>query len=308
MTEPGAPGGLLQRIAGALTQISKSGVFWGALISAGDPEWRTMAEDAAFWLREHFNIEFEDEKQRRYAERIFAAMRGSLERVIDKKFKHEATITIAEKILIDMPDFAASILSADAEEFAVRRALRARALVTSGAVTQEEMESAEEAIEPLYDEVLSIVTDVAQESGKPLETPDANVWKGECFKKLLRELQDVIPTMDKIPVHEMAVKLRDRFLELDKAMGDRLLRLFGFNPDPELEKELETAKKERDRARSRRDQLAAIARTHDETNRFNSEADTAARVVQDVTAGLPLDRRTLYGKKPKKRRWWGSKP
>ena len=307
MTTPGTPEGFMEWITNALTQISKSGVFWGAAISAGDPEWRAMAEAFAFWLRERFNIEFTDEEQREYAERIFASTRGSLERVINKKFKREAIITIFEKILIDMPDFAASILFADAEEFAVRRALRARTLVTNGTLTQEEVERAEEAIEPLYDEVASIVTDVAQGGGKPTEMPDANIWKGERFKKLLRESRDITQTMGEIPVHEMAVKLRDRFLELDKAMGDRLMHFFGFNPDPELEKEETAAKDERNRARSRRDQLVAIAKTRDETNKFNAQADAAAGVVQQVIAGLPIDKETLYGRKPKKRRRWGSK-
>ena len=230
--------------------------------------------------------------------------------------EHKPTIAILDvdpksenfgKILIDMPDFAASILFADAEEFAVRRALRARTLVTNGTLTQEEVERAEEAIEPLYDEVASIVTDVAQGGGKPTEMPDANIWKGERFKKLLRESRDITQTMGEIPVHEMAVKLRDRFLELDKAMGDRLMHFFGFNQDPELEKEETAAKDERNRARSRRDQLVAIAKTRDETNKFNAQADEAAKVVQEVTAGLPIDKETLYGRKPKKRRRWGSK-
>ena len=284
----------------AIKEFLESGTFWGAAIGLGDPEWRQMSEEFAFWLRDRFDIRFEDEKQREYAERIFGATRGALERIINNKLRHEVVVVLAEKILIDGPDFAATILFADPEEFAMRRALRSRAMVRKGLLTQEEMERGEEAIGPLYDETLQIMSDFAKEGGKPINTPSDTPWSGDAFKKMLRQTQGAPDSGEEVGVHEAAKSLKDKLLEINDAMGKRVLRLFGLNPDPELQKELDAASDERNRAHSRLDQLRLIADRKAETTELNAMAAEAAQAVRDAAAGLPVPKERIY---ESKRRW-----
>jgi hypothetical protein len=111
---------VLKKIAQEVRQRLRGGIPQAGLISWFDPEWRVWAEETAAEIRilleaNGFQL---TSKQREIAERILASGRGMAERWINLKFDSGTVVALWEKLAADIPDFMATVLFSNDEQFA----------------------------------------------------------------------------------------------------------------------------------------------------------------------------------------------
>lgn len=243
-------------LLGLLEEAIERGVHLGAAAGAFDPKIRPRAEEFAFWLREHLN--YDGKINLEILESAWGAFRGGLERMIEEGLPSPALKVIAEKILIDIPDFAAGVMFSDIEQFNIRRAARARKLIHDGELTTDQMEEVEELIEDLYKAHEVVMHEVADEQIPLAVSLEERRSRWEWFKKMLRGPYGPDDETLAQVVHTKAVSLRNAFFKGIDDLDAWLLEHSSIVIDPELQERMDALDEEERRLKSRRIDLQYI--------------------------------------------------